>query len=217
MQVSYDTFMALKHNITDTKMSAVLFHRICGNFDEARKAYFTDAFKQLKQWLFGTYRTASIPSNTYITTWKAWTLFQKTKNSRLVTYEKYYDQPLTDFYPEEDYMYVSSKPITEPVYYMCKPTKKILQAQEDKMEIVEAVVEKDVNGIPYPASRETSFVPVKNFFEYMFRNFNCDNLGCEWCRNQLSPASLEVTLECSHFIHRTCVEASHTCPVCKYY
>ena len=49
--------MALKHNMSNVKIIAVLIHRLCGNYDEGHKANFTDKFKQLKQWLFGTYRT----------------------------------------------------------------------------------------------------------------------------------------------------------------
>ena len=205
--------MAFKHNITDIKMSAVLFHRICGNFDEAKKSYFTDAFKQIKQWLFRTYRTADIPQTTYITVWKAWTMFQKTKNSRIVTYEKFYDKPLTDLFPEKDYMFVSSKPITEPVYYMCKPEKKNLPPIQEE-ERVDEVIGKDEFGIPFPVSRETSALSVSKICDFMFRN--CNNFPCEWCRTELYADTLEVNLECSHFIHRTCVEANHTCPVCKY-
>lgn len=214
MQITYDCFTALKHNITDIKLTAVLFHRICGNYDEERKAMFTDMFKQLKQWLFGTYRTAAIPQNTYITVWKAWKMFQSAKETKIVSYERFYKKPLSELYPNEEYMYVSSTPITEPVYYLYKPEKKsILETKNDD----EMVIEKDDDQIPSPSTMETAVLPVQNFFDYMFRNFNCDiKFGCEWCRTELTPCSVDVTLKCTHFVHRNCLEDNFICPVCKY-
>jgi hypothetical protein len=212
-QYKYDYFMALKHNISVTKLLAVLIHRLCGNYDERFKSSFTDKFKQLKQWLFRSYRTEDIPQVAYTTLWKSWTIYRDTQEKKIATMEKYYDIQIDDLYPEEERMYVSLTPITQPVYYLYKPEKIVMEANHVQNQ--EPVDLLDIYGnpiIPEPVRNE--MISLRTIFEYGFRNYCSPMLRCECCRGELFVQTIAMNLRCTHVVHTTCLE-SYTCPLCE--
>ena len=212
--------MALKHNMSNVKIIAVLIHRLCGNYDEGHKANFTDKFKQLKQWLFGTYRTESIPQLAYVSLWKSWNNFKETQSEKkLSSCESYYEMPIMDLYPEIDRMYVSLKPIERPIYYLYKPNAQ-QQQQQQHSECFSEVVQppSDFYGIPKPVPVNNGFLPINSVFEYMNRNSSSNNyisFPCEHCGDQLHTDTVSGALECSHFVHHGCLKESSYCPLCK--
>jgi hypothetical protein len=214
-QDKYDYFMALKHNISNTKVMAVLLHRLCGNYNDRLKSSFTDKFKQLKQWLFRSYRTEDIPQVAYTTLWKSWTIFKETQEKRIATVEKYYDLAIMDLYPDEERMYVSATPISQPVYYLYKPEKITVEDVHKQEDMSPPVM--DTNGNPIiPNAVANDMIPLQSIFDYMFRNYcgGIASLPCECCRQPLSPDSLALSLQCSHLVHRSCLEY-YSCPLCE--
>ena len=213
-QLKFDYFMALKHNVSSTKLLAVLIHRLCGNYDDRLKSSFTDKFKQLKQWLFRSYRTEDISSIAYTTLWKSWTIFKDTLDKKILTFEKYYDVHVSDLYPEEERMYVSLTPVSQPVYYLYKPEKMIIEdVPETKNEDQQML---DIYGNPIiPEAIANDMISLRSIFDYMDRNFcgSIARLPCEYCRQALQPETVALNLRCTHFVHRTCL-SYYTCPVC---
>ena len=222
-QNKYDYFMAIKHNISNVKITAVLIHRLFGDYDESTKAKFTDMFKQLKQWLFGTYRTESIPQLAYVTLWKSKTIFQEetTENKRIAGCKTYYDAEVMDLYPDIDYMYVSLTPIDQPVYYLCKPQK--IEA-EDVEQVMTSHSSHErptlfVNGhyaIPDPVPINNGFISLQSVADYMYRmNGQRISFPCESCGGQLCHTKIAGNLQCTHFVHYNCLNRDFSCPLCN--
>lgn len=213
-QYKFDYFMALKHNISKTKLLAVLIHRLCGNYDDRLKSSFTDKFKQLKLWLFRSYRTEDIPQVAYTSLWKSWTLYKETQEKKINTVEQYYDVHIADLYPEDERMYVSLTPVSQPVYYLYKPEKIVVEDVQEKKKNDDQV---DIYGNPIiPEAISNDRIPLQSLFEYMDRNY-CGSLAivpCEYCRQSLRPETIALNLTCTHLVHRTCLSSYYMCPVC---
>lgn len=211
-QKKYDCFMALKHNLNNTKTLAVLFHRLCGSFDKSTPVTFTEKFKLIKVWLFLTDRTDKLPNKAYVALWKAWKLYTDTGFSRVVNADTLYNQHWDDFYPSSEYMYVSNKPMTEPLYFMYKPQR---YRNDDDSDDVEFHDEYDRFGnpiIPDTVIYEDSYIQTSKVFEYLNRHFF--NIPCDYCGNHLNMDNLCLSLTCKHMVHTTCCE-NYSCLQCE--
>ena len=214
--------MALKHNISNVKITSVLIHRLFGNYVEKEKSKFTDMFKQLKQWLFGTYRTESIPQPAYVSLWKSYNSFkEETLTNKLISgCETYYETEVMDLYPEFDRMYISLTPIEQPVYYLCKPQKivsadiseKTSHSSHERPKII-------MNGypaIPDPVPINNGYISLRSVAEYMERsNTQRVTFPCESCYGQLCHTNIAGNLECTHFVHWGCLNRDFSCPLCN--
>lgn len=205
-QKKYDCFTALRYNVMNFKVLSVLFHRLCGNYDSDAP----EKFKELKRWLFLTDRTDKLPPGAYLTLWKPWKMYQDTGTNKIKDCEDYYDICVEELYPEDQYMYVSTNKIIDPIYYLHKPHQVINGDVEMKEQ------EYDAFGnpiIPEPYLNKDSHIQTSKVFEYIFRNYL--KMPCEWCGMELSLNTMAVHLECSHFVHRHCLE-DYECQACKY-
>lgn len=215
--------MALKHNISNVKITAVLIHRLFGNYDDKEKAKFTDMFKQLKQWLFGTYRTESIPQVAYVTLWKSNKMYQDetSANKFITSCESYYKMTVMELFPDIDRMYVSLTPIEQPVYYMCRPEKIVVEDITAKgmmppPENHQAIIMNGIPFIPEPVPINTGFVSLQAVADYMFRNTSHRiTFPCESCGGQLCHKTIAGNLECTHFVHYDCLHRDFSCPLCN--
>lgn len=212
-QYKYDYFMALKHNISNTKVMAVLIHRLCGNYNDKSKAYFTDKFKQLKQWLFRSYRTEDIPQVAYTSLWKSWTIYKDTQAKKISAFETFYDAQILDLFPEEDRMYVSLTPISQPVYYLYKPEKVVAEVIPEKKIEDQPQAYDHYGNLIIPQAIPNDTIPIRSMFEYMFRNYT-GQMKCECCRHPLQPETVALHLNCTHLVHRTCLD-HYFCPLCE--
>lgn len=209
-QNKYDYFMALRHNITNSKILGVLFHRICGNYNHTTQSIFTEKFKLLKKWLFLSDRTDKLPSGAYLAMWKAWKLYQDAGEGKISACESKYKSYIEELYPENQYMFVSNKVVTEPIYYLYKPQKK----QED-MEIDEEDQQYDEYGnplIPPPCMAVDSYIQTSKMFEYLYRNYL--SVPCDYCGHNLDMTTICLSLQCNHFVHNTCCE-NYQCLKCE--
>jgi hypothetical protein len=215
--------MALKYNISNVKITAVLIHRLLGNYNEKEKTKFTDMFKQLKQWLFGTYRTESIPQVAYVTLWKSNKMFQEetSTNKFIPSCESYYKMAVMELFPDSDRMYVSLTPIEQPVYYMCRPEKIIVEdtTHEGMMpspQTHQAIIMNGIPVIPDPIPINSGFVSLQAVADYMDRNFSHRiTFPCESCGGQLCHTQIAGNLECTHFVHYDCLHRDFSCPLCN--
>jgi len=215
--------MALKHNISNVKITAVLIHRLLGNYNEKEKTKFTDMFKQLKQWLFGTYRTESIPQVAYVTLWKSNKMFQEETltNKFIPSCESYYKMGVMELFPDSERMYVSLTPIEQPVYYMCRPEKIIvedttLEGMMPPPQNHQGIIMNGIPVIPDPIPINSGFVSLQAVADYMYRNFSHRiTFPCEACGGQLCHTQIAGNLECTHFVHYDCLHRDFSCPLCN--
>lgn len=214
-QEIYDYFMSFKYNISNEKVLAVLLHRLCGTYVSRSKAYFTDMFRQLKQWLFGTYRTEGIPQLAYTNLWKSWSLYKTTESGdRILSGMQYYKKQIMELYPESEYLYISEKPIeTKPIYYVMKPELVSTPTFESDKAIVINSQPLGLHGIPEPVL-ESCDIKKSELFSYLDRQYL--SMRCESCNEMLSSDTLKVVPECNHFIHRSCFTSNgYSCPCCE--
>ena len=206
-QLKYDYFHAFKFNLPNCKVLSVLFHRLCGDYDNDAP----EKFKELKRWLFLTDRTDKLPPGAYLTMWKPWKIYQDSMGQKIKDCEDYYDNSIDELYPEDQFRYVSLRKINEPLYYLYKPQ----QIINDDVEMKEQEYDDFGNPIiPEPYYNKDSNIQTSKVFEYIFRNYM--GMPCEWCRNELTLDSIAVHLECSHFVHQRCLEEYTCCQVCRY-
>jgi hypothetical protein len=230
-QEKYDLFMAIKHNINNSNIMANLFHRFLGDYQERNRVYFTDVFKQLKQWLFGSYRTEHITQLAYLSINKGFNAYKTFTASK----DTLYKEDLALFYPEEFYMCVTTRQIEEPVYYTYKPRRIYLQNHKNGFQdittsfqptVVTGEKENENNnnnnyneddddddiGIPKPKSMVTSHIQTVKMFEYMNRNFMV--FPCDYCHRDLDINTLGYTT-CTHMCHRSCLGHGYKCFCCE--
>lgn len=211
-QKKYDYFMALRHNIANSKILGVLFHRICGDYDDSTPSLFTEKFKLLKKWLFLSDRTDKLPNGAYLAMWKAWKLYQEAGEGKISTCESYYRSSLEELYPEHQYMFVSSRAVTEPIYYLYKPQKH--EDMEIDNEEEEEQPQYDEYGnplIPPPCMVADSYIQTSKVFEYLNRHYL--TVPCDYCGYNLDLGTICVSVPCNHFVHKTCCE-NYQCLKC---
>ena len=227
-QEIYDYFMAFKYNISNDKVLAVLLHRLCGTYFSRNKAYFTDMFRQLKQWLFGTYRTEGIPQLAYTNLWKSWNLYKSTESvDKIILGVQYYSKQIMELYPEDEYLYISENPIeTKPIYYVMKPELVMKPDLESSFyggddqtynntdnAIVMNSQQPGEFGIPEPVLQND----IKKFdlFAYFERQYVDIDMRCESCNQNMACDNLKVVPVCNHFVHSSCYKNNgYSCPCC---
>ena len=217
-QETYDYFMALKSNISNIKIMAVLLHRLCGDYSEDRKVAFTDMFKQLKQWIFGSYRTEEIPPVSYTSLWKSWKLVQEeTQKKKMINLcDKYYQMNIKDFVDEDDFMYVSTTPVNKPVYYLCKPEKMVIEEADEPPENNIVIMNLDSYGnpiIPKACDPKDEVVQVSALMNYLSRHFVSS--PCDYCNQSLCLQTI-IVLSCNHIVHKSCRINNYKCPTCHF-
>lgn len=224
-QEKYDLFMAIKHNINNSNIVANLFHRFLGDYQERNRVYFTDVFKQLKQWLFGSYRTEHITQLAYLSINKGFNAYKTFTANK----DALYKEDLALLYPEEYYMCVTTRPIEETVYYTYKPRR--IYIQNNKKDAFQDITttfqplsgivqeqqeeeddDDDGIGIPKPKSMINSNIQTIKMFEYMNRNFLV--IPCDYCHRDLDINTLGYT-SCTHMCHRSCLRHGHNCFCCE--
>jgi len=228
-QDKFDLFMSLKHNINTLKICAILLHRFLGDYHERNRIYFSDVFKQLKQWLFGSYRTEHISALAYLALNKGFNMY-KTLNSDTVFKDKLYKQELALFYPEGEYMCITTQTIDNPIYFTYKPRQiflgnnrtqlqditstfyKIEEENENEQQHRREEEEEENNTIPSPKLIKDSIIQTVKLFEYMDRNFV--KFPCDYCRNNLTMNDLGFT-SCSHLCHKSCLGNGYNCYCCE--
>ena len=214
-QKKYDYFTCMKHNISNPKILGVIFHRICGDYESNVQSQFTEKFKLLKKWLFLSDRTDKLPSGAYLAMWKAWKLYQEVGYGKILASEYYYKASLDELYPESEYMFVSSKAVTEPIYYLYKPNK--IEAQNESIDENQMDIEDEYDQyggyiMPEIQTVADSYIQTSKMFEYLNRNFMV--IPCDYCRRNLSPDTLCISLSCNHFVHKTCCQ-DYQCLKCE--
>jgi hypothetical protein len=213
-QIKYDTFMALKHNLSHNKVLPVIFHRICGDYDTTTPVVFTEKFKLLKKWLFLTDRTDKLPSGAYLVMWKAWKTYQEAGYHKIPSCEDIYESSLEDLFPKEYHMYISSRPLTQPLYYMYNKgdTSRMIVDNKDRQEKEPEFDEYGNPRIPAPILIQDTYIQTSKLFEYMNRHYTV--MPCDYCGHNLTIQSLCVSLSCTHFVHHTCTE-NYQCLKCE--
>lgn len=216
-QQIFDVFMALKYNINDAKIVSYLLHRFLGDYREKFKGYYSDVFKQLKQWLFGSYRTEHISQLSYLAINKGYNTYKDLKASLIK--DKKYKTDIALLYPEEEYVCVTTEKIEEPLFFIYKP-RKIFKEVNNKLENITKVFystnkeedQADTNGIPFPKTVANSNIQTLKMFEYMNRNFF--KFPCEYCREHLTVETMAIT-NCSHLCHKSCLKDGLYCYCCE--
>lgn len=219
-QEKFDFFMAMKYNITNSKLAANLLHRFLGDYQEKNKVYFTDVFKQLKQWLFGTYRTEQISQLAYLAINKGFNTYKQLTRDMIIA-DKLYNQDIALMYPEEEYMCVSTQRIEVPIYFTHKPRQIFLENKNMMEDVTSAFYkaktqeEKDIDDdgeIPKAKTLLDSNIQTLKMFEYMNRNFV--TIPCDYCRRNLTIHTLGHTT-CSHMCHKGCLGHGYQCYCCE--
>lgn len=206
-QNKYDYFMALKHNLSNNKVLPVLFHRICGDYDSSTPVVFTEKFKLLKNWLFLTDRTDKLPAGAYLVMWKAWKTYQEAGFRQIQSSEDTYRCSLEDLFPVQYHMYISNRPMTQPLYYMYNKSSTMKIEDRASNETI------DEYGIPAPVLGRHSYIQTWKVFEYINRHYSL--MSCDYCGHKLTVETLCVSLECDHFVHNSCCE-DYQCLQCQH-
>jgi hypothetical protein len=211
-QKKYDYFTALRHNISNPKILGVIFHRICGDYIVSTPSLFTEKFKLLKKWLFLSDRTDKLPTGAYLAMWKAWKLYQDAGEGKILDCQSHYRASLEELYPENQYMFVSSKVVTEPIYYLYKPQKpEDMEIDDDEEEQQPEFDEYGNPMIPPPCLVADSYIQTSKMFEYIYRHYL--SVPCDYCGHNLELGTISLSVTCNHFVHKTCCE-NYQCLKC---
>jgi len=214
-QKKYDYFMALKHNLSQNRVLPVLFHRICGNYDTTTPVVFTEKFKLLKKWLFLTDRTDKLPPGAYLVMWKAWKTYQEAGSRRIASCDEIYDTSIESLFPAEYHMYISSRPLQQPLYYMYNKASRRIEDTAGEDDANSHEIEFDEFGnprIPAPILLQDTYIQTLKVFEYINRHYL--SMPCDYCSHNLTMETICLSLSCNHFVHHTCCE-NYQCLKCE--
>ena len=125
-----------------------------------------------------------------------------------------------ELFPDIDRMYVSLTPIDQPVYYMCRPEKIIVEDTAEGMmpspQNHQAILMNGIPLIPDPIPINTGFVSLQAVADYMERTHShLITFPCESCGGQLYHTQIAGNLKCTHFVHYDCLHRDFSCPLCN--